>query len=496
MTDVIAPPTADAPGTDAEGDLVLGSEAPAAPKRKVGLVRRVMMRPRRVIVKVHRWLSIALLAWVVIVSITGAWLVIHDAGESVLNPDRYHHTSGDVGGDAAAEAAAAEMPEGAKITGLTRPVNGRHVYQVYGEIEGPTPKGAPDDFVPTYTYLTAFVDPGTGEVNEVRNENEGMSWWMYRGHMYLWQDFGPFGMYDPDTGWCHSGPGGVEPGGVPGVLCDVVPDGMDLVGWFAGGFIIILLSGFYLWYWPGVRRWATAFVVRRGRGRFTFHMSVHKVVGFVVWAPLIVVAFTGAAFAFPNLNSWYENATPAARDFFLWEHPEELTSGEADGREPIGFDRAIEIYQQRFPTRETNYVGAPYDETGMYEAWTTRGFDPWTREGGAGNTLTILDQYSGELLYDGSPEDGNVFDQAWDDWSFPLHTGDFLGTTSRVAWTALGLSPLVLLGTGLTMWFVRRNKRKKRRPTAEAGSETTDDSSDDDVDPDAADVDPVEVPAT
>jgi uncharacterized iron-regulated membrane protein len=92
----------------------------------------------------------------------------------------------------------------------------------------------------------------------------------------------------------------------------------------------------------------------------------------------------------------------------------------------------------------------------------TRGFDPWTREGGAGNTYVALDQYSGETLYDGSPEDGNVFDQVWDDWSFPLHTGDFGGTATRVLWVAVGLSPILLGATGTTMWLVRRAKRAKR----------------------------------
>jgi uncharacterized iron-regulated membrane protein len=92
----------------------------------------------------------------------------------------------------------------------------------------------------------------------------------------------------------------------------------------------------------------------------------------------------------------------------------------------------------------------------------TRGFDPWTREGGAGNTLVILDQYSGATLYDGTPEDGNVFDQAWDDWSYPMHTGDFAGPVTRVLWVGLGLSPLVLGITGITMNLVRRSKRAKR----------------------------------
>ena len=78
-----------------------------------------------------------------------------------------------------------------------------------------------------------------------------------------------------------------------GVVCDVIPDGEDMVAWLAVGFIVVLLSGFYLWYWPGVRRWATAFVIRRGRGRSRSTCRVHKVVGLVVWMPLLVIAFTG-----------------------------------------------------------------------------------------------------------------------------------------------------------------------------------------------------------
>ena len=98
----------------------------------------------------------------------------------------------------------------------------------------------------------------------------------------------------------------------------------------------------------------------------------------------------------------------------------------------------------------------------------SRGFDPWTREGGAGNTWVLVDQFSGEIVYDGSPEDGNVFDQAWDDWSFPVHTGDFLGTPTRVLWVVLGLSPLVLGVTGITMNLVRRSKRAKRAARIDA----------------------------
>ncbi len=454
MTDLLDPP------------LVSEARDATAPARR-GRLRRIMMRPRRLLVRAHRWLGIGMFAWFLVISVTGAWLVVHDAVESWIDTGRYEHTAGDVGPQAAVDAALERLPDDAYTYGLTVPRNGRGVYQVYGELDPPVADDAPDDDVASELprYYTVFVDPGSGHVNEVREEATGATAWLYRGHEYLWQDHGIFNAFHPTKGWCRA-VDGREPGGVKGIACDVIPDGMDMVAWFAVGFLVVLLTGFYLWYWPGVRRWAAALVIRRGRGPFAVHMSVHKVVGLVVWAPLLVVSFTGAAFAFPNLSSWFENVTPAQRDFSLWEHPEDLTSGPADGREPITYDDALTIYRERYPDRAVNYIGGPQDDTGMYEAWVTRGFDPWTREGGAGNVLVALDQYSGTTLYDGTPSEGNVFDQVWDDWSFPLHTGDFGGTATRVLWVLVGLSPIVLGVTGVTMNLVRRSKRRRRVPSA------------------------------
>lgn len=474
MTDVVTDPELDAPPSTERADEEPAPDAEPAPaRRRAGLVRRVAMRPRKLLVRVHRWLGIGLFAWLCVVGLTGAWLAEHHAIEGWLNPDRYDSSPGDVGPDAAMAAAAEVMPEGTSVYGVVLPTNGRGVYLVWGEhsTEAPADEAATEEAaaeeaaaepVAEPDYYEAFVDPGTGKVNDLAKDSEGANAWLYRGHEMLWQDQGVFGVFNPDHGWCRA-VDGHEPGGVKGVACDVIPDGMDLIGWFAVGFIVVLLSGFYLWYWPGVKRWATAFTIRRSRGRFAFQMSVHKVVGFVVWVPLLVVAFTGAAFAFPNMSTWFENATPAQRDFSLWEPPEGLVSSAKDGREPIGYTRAAEIFRDEFPERRVNNIYGPGDdETGLYQAWVTRGFDPWTREGGAGNVSVMLDQYTGEVVYDGTPEEGNTFDQAWDDWSFPLHTGDFAGMVGRIAWVGLGLSPIVLGVTGITMNLVRRNKRKKR----------------------------------
>lgn len=128
--------------------------------------------------------------------------------------------------------------------------------------------------------------------------------------------------------------------------------------------------------------------------------------------------------------------------------------------------------EEQLPGRAVQNISPPFgeDETATYSAWVTRGFDPWTRQGGAGNTLVVIDQYSGELLDDGIPGEGNVFDQVWDDWGFPLHTGDVGGTTTRSLWTALALTPVVLGVTGVWMNLVRRRKRARRRPSVDVAA--------------------------
>jgi uncharacterized iron-regulated membrane protein len=179
----------------------------------------------------------------------------------------------------------------------------------------------------------------------------------------------------------------------------------------------------------------------------------------VTWVPLLVIAFTGAAFAFPNLKGWYENATPAGRDAALWTPPETAVSEPAPGRTAIDLDRLREVLVERYPDRQVESLMPASEPEGLHTAWVTRGFSPWTRQGGAGNVLVGVDQYSGEVRYDGTPEDGNVFDQLWTDWSFPLHTGDALGSPTRALWSMLALAPLVLGLSGVAMNLLRRRKR-------------------------------------
>jgi hypothetical protein len=329
-------------------------------ERRIGQGKRIKKRVRKMLVSLHRWLSFVLLAWVIVISLTGAWLVFGDKFDSLFHSEWYHQSPGDVGPAVAIAAVSEELPDlkdGAYVYYEVMPTNGRGVYQV----SVAEPHDA-DGLVEK--YFNFYVDPGTGEVNGMRDEEKGFTHWMYRGHEYMWQDHGIFGVFTPGTGWCAPNADGAEPGGAKGVVCDVIPDGLDMIAWLGGGLFFILISGFYIWYWPNVRRWATALQIKRRRGRFQFHLSLHNAVGLVVIVPLLIITFTGMAFAFPNMKSWYENLTPAHRGSTIWETSEDSLSTPIEGADPLDADGLRETLTEAFPDRTLiSIVGPPTGET-------------------------------------------------------------------------------------------------------------------------------------
>jgi uncharacterized iron-regulated membrane protein len=46
------------------------------------------------------------------------------------------------------------------------------------------------------------------------------------------------------------------------------------------------------------------------------------------------------------------------------------------------------------------------------------------------------------------------------DWATRLHFGRFDATAWQVAWVLLGLGPVLLAGTGVLLWWLRRPRRR------------------------------------
>ena len=438
--------------TDLDGDIVDIDGRPAAAKKGVRLRdRRVpLVPPRSLMLKIHRWLSLGFLVWIIIVSLTGAVLVFAPQITARNRPELFKSTPGEMKGpQAMVDAALAHFPDDdVAIDDISFPVDNRGVYVLDVKVteRATLEQLASGEKLNLKSRLwVVYIDPATGQINGTRKESEGFIYWCKRGHFLLWQDKGFLGIA-----------------------------GDDLVGLVGLSMLIITVLGFYIWYFPKVKHWFRNLRIRSRQGFFLFNLDLHRTLGLLVLVPLTVISFTGATFSFPDMKLLWERLTPAKLDYTQnepAEPPESVEPDEGKEIEVLTTDGAWEFIKQRYPNHRLNSLEPPLDSGDVWGAWLSRGYTPRQRDNDSGNMYVAIDRFKHEVVYEGTPEQGNVWDQVWEDWGIPLHNGDFLGNTSRWAWLFVGVSPVVLSGTGVVVWWKRR-KRRQARP-AKATATTT-----------------------
>ncbi|MCU1393987.1 MAG: Peptidase propeptide and domain protein [Ilumatobacteraceae bacterium] len=421
-----------APADEAdEATAAAATRRPPVPRRAPRVrpaLHRLMTSKRGPLVKAHRWLSFLLMLWIVLESLTGAGIVFAGEIDRYVNADQFTSTAGDVGMPAAIKAARESRPSDL-VRFVTSPhsEDGHGVYWVYTT----DANGA---------YHAVLVDPGTGHVNDADHRPPLLLRWAEEIH----DDLNSTSIF------------GIDP--------------LTIIGWMAVIWLVVLISGFYLWYWPGMRRWATALRVRRRRGKFTFHFDLHKVIGIVTLVPLTVIVITGINFAFPTqvLDVW-KVATLGSY------HAADATvplSQRAPGKASITSQVAIDAVHAIDPSVTIEHVTGPGGSpVGVYTVEATVDASFFGALGGERTVEFDVDQYTGGIVSIEDPADKGFASQTYDDWSYQVHFGTFGGTTTKVLWVLIGLSPLVLAITGTRMWFIRRAKRIRRTTTAGAAGE-------------------------
>ncbi|MGH9012089.1 MAG: PepSY domain-containing protein [Acidimicrobiia bacterium] len=430
--------------TDLDGDVVDIDGRAAAPQRP-GWRDRFRLPSRSFMLKIHRWLSLGALIWILIISLTGVVLIFAPKITAWSRPELFKATPGEMKSpQTMVDAALAHFPnDDVGIDDISFPVDNRGVYVLDVKV---TPRATAEQLA-TGAKLErksrlwiVYLDPGTGQINGTRRESEGFIYWCKRGHYILWQDKGFLGI-----------------------------DGDDFAGLVALTMVIISVLGFYIWYFPKVKHWFRNLRIRSRQGFFLFNLDLHRTLGLLVLLPLTIISFTGATFSFPDMKLLWERLTPAKLDYVQnepAEPPESMEPDEDKEIEVLTTDGAWQLIKERYPNHRLNSLEPPLDSGDVWGAWLSRGYNPRQRDNDSGNMYVAIDRFKHEVVYEGTPENGNVWDQLWEDWGYPLHAGDFLGNTSRWAWMFVGLSPVVLSGTGAVVWWKRRKRRQSRPATA------------------------------
>jgi len=244
------------------------------------------------------------------------------------------------------------------------------------------------------------------------------------------------------------------------VLGNELRVGELLLGLIALALLGLSLSGIVLW-WPGIKRMARGFALRRRKGRYATNYDLHKLAGMAAIPFLLMWAVTGAGFEFKQVDqAWYAllpgSQPPEQQDF---------ESKPIAGRS-ISMSQAERIARELVPSGRLSSVTLPEPDK-KESAYTIRfseGVDPRQYDAHRGDVRVGVDQYSGRAkITDGDPSVQRPVSQVlWEAWGFPIHTGTAVNGGLRSPWVLFGLGPLLLAVTGMTTWLLRRRKRRAK----------------------------------
>jgi uncharacterized iron-regulated membrane protein len=228
------------------------------------------------------------------------------------------------------------------------------------------------------------------------------------------------------------------------------PSGGTLVGIAGLVMLLSVVSGVVLW-WPLLKGGVRAAFAVRGGGKLTY--DLHKTVGILSAALLLVIAFTGIYMEFPHAFQVGAGALAETTQ------PPNCKSSAQPDAERITADEAVALAAQRFPNARFDHLHPPEGREGVYEIAFRQ---PGEVQQSYGRTLVYLDQYTGEVLAFYTPRDFTAADVFFA-WQFPLHNGEAFGLVGRWVVFFVGLAPTLLYVTGCLLWWRKRQARHRQQ---------------------------------
>jgi uncharacterized iron-regulated membrane protein len=234
-------------------------------------------------------------------------------------------------------------------------------------------------------------------------------------------------------------------------------NGMTLVGFIGIGLLFSVLTGLIVW-WPLGGQFKKALTMKCNASAERFNFDLHKAVGFYSSFILLFAIASGVYLVFPDygrgLVSVFSPVTP-------WVNYQSIVP--TGDKMPITMTQVTQITDTRFPDGCYQYIVFPQNEQDVYLVGK-RASDEINQH--HPYRQLWIDQYSGKIVHtqDASTRSaGDVFDE----WLYPLHTGEAFGLTGQLIILTLGLIPLVLYVTGFIRWLQKRkaNRQHKQRNT-------------------------------
>lgn len=374
---------------------------------------------RGALVRVHRYLGLAIAGFLILTGITGSMLVFQHEIDAGLNPRLWRAD----GGAAMSPGAIAARVEAAdpRVTARWIPLGTGAAADVWVDWK-PQASGAPAP----RAYDQMFVDPASGAVRGTRAYGVAR---VDRTH------FVPF---------VHSLHKSLFlPGRWGAILLGAVAM-IWIVDSFVGWALTLPAGG-------GWRGWGRSWRLKRAASRARRTFDLHRASGLWMWPLLILSAVSSLALTLPH--EVFEPVVAAVSPLSAEAYDDRPAQAGAAG---IGFDAAVSRAEGaaraagvREPTSGV-YLGP---EASLYGVRFGR-----EQDAGVGQSWVYLDSRDGRMLRvetPGSGSAGDVVRRA----QLPIHAGRIGGIATRVLTALLGLAIAGLSLTGMLIWARKRRAR-------------------------------------
>ncbi len=370
------------------------------------------MTVKKIIGKIHLWLGLTSGLVVFIVAITGCLYAFRDEIQNLTQPYRF-----------VKQQQREMLPPSVLRHIATDTLPGKHIHAVLYQ-NGRTAKAifysGPEDY-----YYIVYINPYTGKVLKVQDENKGFFPFVLDGHYYLW---------------------------LPHGIGHIVVAGATLV------FMVMLVTGIVLW-WPRNKagrkqRFSIKWNARWRRKNY----DLHNVLGFYISWLAIIFAVTGSVWGFQWFGKAYYAVITGGGEMVEYKEPESKYAPRP-GKGIPAIDRVWLQLNNEVPAKGSIEVHVPEDSTSCIAVninpapatyWKTdyRYFDQYTLKELPVDHIwgRYKDATGGQLLIR---------------MNYDIHVGAVLGLPGKILAFCISLLVASLPVTGTLIWWGRRNKSRK-----------------------------------
>jgi len=316
----------------------------------------------------------------------------------------------------------AVLPPSQLISSADKSNPGRDVHAVMYHDRGKAAKVIYYNFEKQY-YDFVYVNPYSGKVLAVHDVNHSFFGWILSGHFNLW---------------------------LPHEIGSTIVASATLV------FLVIVLSGLFLWWPRNKNNKRQKFSVKWKSKWRRRNFDLHSILGFYALVFALVFATTGLVWGFGWFKEIVYSAASGGKEIVAYSEP---ISQQATDSTQVPIDRVWNAMNEKFPKAEWIEVHIPHDNERCIAAnanpdattyWKTEYvyFDQKTLQ-----TREVEHQY------------GRLSDASFADtlmrMNYDIHVGGIFGLTGKILMCLMSLVIASLPVTGFLIWYGRKFKSSR-----------------------------------